>query len=585
MVGPFRRCASLLALGLLFGPSMRTMGQEATPKPAPTDPGARLTPGEFALPGEDPPRAFVPAHPRTVEEQRRVEALRYYAAARALEDRRQFNEAIKTLEKALASDPESTSVLRRLSRIHFAMGRETPAVAYSRRVLAADPGDLETLALLVGHYKDDPPAAEALLNEVAKNPKLVKNSVGALYVEFELGAIYEASLRFDKAAACYSKVVEALDEKSNARLSPSDLRRFLGNDEAQAYLRFGRVFLQAKKNDLAIKAFQRGLVYDPDEPLLLLFLSQTYQESGRGGEALSTVERFLKRQPRGRETYDLLSRILTSLKRENEIIPRLEKYAAADPKNVPLQYALAERYKAAGQADKAQGIFNTLLAEQRDTQDFADNFPKLVKERKTEELLQLLIKATGRLKRLDAVKAQVDQLVADPGYTDEVLDAGLKLISANPPAIDPQDGWIVLVNIATEGKRPDKLASLLRWSIKRTPNPIVYRELIFTLYDLGKYADAESTIKELTEKFPDERNARNLILLAQIQSKAGKQDEAIGTVRDALKQEPNDPDVVRTLAPSSSARPARTMRRSRRSATSSSSTRRTPTSTPCWAAC
>ena len=83
--------------------------QEATPKPAPTDPGARPAPGEFALPGEDPPRAFVPAQPRTVEEQRRVESLRYYAAARALEDRRQFSDAIKTLEKALASDPESTA--------------------------------------------------------------------------------------------------------------------------------------------------------------------------------------------------------------------------------------------------------------------------------------------------------------------------------------------------------------------------------------------------------------------------------------------------------------------------------------------
>src|SRR3954454_21634793 len=123
MVGPVRRSATLLALSLLVGASNGVMGQEATPKPAPSDPGARLTPGEFALPGEDPPRAFVPAHPRTVEEQRRVEALRYYAAARALEDRRQFNEAIKTLEKALASDPQSTSVLRRLSRIHFAIGR------------------------------------------------------------------------------------------------------------------------------------------------------------------------------------------------------------------------------------------------------------------------------------------------------------------------------------------------------------------------------------------------------------------------------------------------------------------------------
>ena len=546
MVGPHRRFAILVAWSGVAAVS--PIGVHAQQSPAPAESGARPAPGDFALPGEDPPKAFVPARPRTVEEQRRVEALRYYASARALEDRRELNEAIKTLEKALASDPESSSVLRRLCRIEFALGREAQAVAHGRRVLAGDPGDVETLSLLVAHYKDDVPAVEALLNEVAKNPKLDKNSVGALLVDYELGGLHEAALRFDKAAASFARVVEALDEKSNARLSPSDLRRFLGTDEAQAYLRFGRVFLQAKKNDLALKAFQRGLVYDPDEPLLLLFLSQTYQETGRAAEALATVERFLKRQPRGRETYDLLAKILTTLKREGEIIPRLEKYALADPKNVPLQYALAERYKAAGQAEKAQAIFNALLAEQRDTQDFAENFPKLIKERKTEELLQLLIKATGRLKRLDAVKAQVDLLVADPAYTEEVLDAGLKMIASSPPAIDPQDGWIVLVNIATEGKKPEKLAALLRWSIQRMPNPIVYRELIFTLYDLGKFADAESTLRELTTKFPDEKNSRNLILLAQIQARGGKTDQAIVTVRDALKQEPNDPEVVRSLA-------------------------------------
>ena len=548
MVGPFRRSAALLALSWLVTSPVDVGAQEATPKSSSPETGARPAPADFALPGEDPPRAFVPARPRSVEEQRRVESLHYYVAARALEDRRQFNDAIRTLEKALASDPESSPILRRLGRIHFALGRDDPAVSYSRRVLRADPGDVETLALMVAHFKDDPPAAESLLKEAAGNPKLDKGSVGALYIEYELGNLYEASLRFDKAAAAFAKVVEALDEKPNSRLSPSELRRFLGNDEAQAYLRFGRTFLQAKKTDLAIKALLRGLVYDPDEPLLLLFLSQTYQEAGRGAEALTYVERFLKRQPRGRETYDLLARILTSLKRENEVIPRLEKYSAADPKNVPLRYALAERYKAAGQAEKAQAIFTALLAEQRDTQEFADNFPRLVKERKTEELLQLLVKASGRLKRLDAVKAQVDQLVADPAYTDEVLDAGLKMISATPPAIDPQDGWVVLVSIATEGKRPEKLVGLLRWSLTRMPSPIVYRELIFTLFEQGKFADAESTLKELTEKFPDEKTTRNLILLGQIQARAGKQDEAIATVRDALKQEPNDPDAVRTLA-------------------------------------
>ena len=549
MLGPFRRFVIPPALGALALSTPFAAAQAPDEKPPTAETASKPAPADFGLPGEDPPRAFVPAHPRSVEEQKRVESLRYYAVARSLEERRQFSEAIKALEKALAGDPDSTPILRRLSRINFGLGNEVAGVAFGRRVLETDPGDVETVELLVRHYKDDPAAAEALLKDVAKNPKLGKNSVGALYVEFELGNLFEASLQFDKAAEAFAKVVEALDDKHNGRLSPAEMRRFLGTDEAQAYLRFGRVFLQAKKTDLAVKSFQRGLVYDPDEPLLLLFLSQTYLEAGRADEALSYVERFLKRQPRGRETYDLLAKILTSLKREGEIIPRFEKYAEADPKNIQLQYALADRYKLAGQAAKAQAIFNALMAEQRDTQEFAELFPKLLKDRKSEELLQLLTKVSARLKRFEAVQPQIDLLIADPAYTDEVLDTGLKMLSSNPPALDLQEGFSVLRKISFEGKRFEKLADLLRWSLKRVPNPVAaYQELIITYYQIGKFEEAEGVWRELVEKFPDERTSRNLGMLAEVQSKAGKADAALATVREALKLEPNDPESQRSLA-------------------------------------
>lgn len=439
MLGPFRRFALPIALGIAAFVTPSVDAQTPASKSA-SEADSKLPPAEFGLPGEDPPKAFVPAHPRSVEEQKRIESLRYYAVGRALEERRQFGEAIKSLEKALAADPTSVTILRRLGQINIGIGRQEAGIAFGRRVLETDPGDIETIELLIRQFKDDPAAAEALLNDVAKNPKLVKNSAGAIFVEYELGNLYEASLQFDKAADAFTKVIDALDDHSRVKLTPAETRRFLGTDEAQSYLRFGRVFLQAKRTDPAIKAFRRGLVYDPDEPLLLLFLSQTYLEAGKAEEALSFVERFLKRQPRGRETYDLLAKILTSLKGEGEIIPRLEKYAEADPKNLPLQYALAERYRLAGQAAKAQAIFNTLMAEQRDTQEFAETFPKLVKERKSEELLQLLTRVFARLKRFDAVQAQIELLVADPVYTDEVIDAGMKMLASNPPCSTSSKG-------------------------------------------------------------------------------------------------------------------------------------------------
>ena len=546
MVASFRRILPLAAWGLSVGWSAGSAaGQEL--KDARPQPG-HLAPGAYALPGEDPPKGFVPAHPRSLADRKRIESLRYYAVARAQEDLRQFPEAVRSLEQSLAADPEAVPVLRRLSRISFALGREAEAIAYCQRVIAADPGDIETVALLVDHYKDDIPAAEAFLKSTLNNPKLEKTSTGALYLEFELGNIYEGTSRFDQAAAAFAKVVEALDEKSNARLSPSALRRFLGADEGQAYLRFGRVFLQARKYELAIRAFRRGLDYDDEEPQILLYLSQAYQEAGRNEEALNTIEKFLKRQPRGRETYDLLAKILITLKRGNEIIPRFEKYAAIDPKNVSLQYALAERYREAGQNEQARAIYNALLEEQRETQGFGEAFPRLLKERKTEELIALLVKVTGRFKQLNAVRSQIADLAADPAYADEVLDAGLKMISASPPPFDPQDGWIVLVNLATEAKKTAKLVDLLRWSLSRMPNPIVSRELIFSLYELGRYDEAEKVVRDMFDNSREERTTRNLVLLGKIQARAGRVNDAITTAQSALHQDNNDPEAIRWLA-------------------------------------
>ena len=552
MVGPCRRFLALLVWGCSLGYVSEPVQAQDTAAEKPPVAGeqteGRLAPGAYALPGEDPPKSFVPAHPRTVAESKRIESLRYYATARAQEDLRQYPEAIQSLEKSLAADPDAIPVLRRLSRICFAMGKDVEAIAYCQRVIAADPGDIETVALLIDHYKDDPQGAEALLKTALSNPKLNKSSPGALFLEFELGNIYETTLRFDQAADSFLKIVDALDEKSNARLSPSELRRFLGNDEGQAYLHFGRVFLQARKYDQAIRAFRRGLVYDTDEPLLLLYLSQAFQEAGRNEEALATIERFLQRQPRGRETYDLLVKILVKLKREGEVIPRLENYAAIDPRNVPLQYVLAEQYKEAGQAEKAKAVYNKLLDDQKETQGFGENFPRLVKDRKTEELITLLVRVTGRMKRLDPIRNQIDELASDGAYIDEVLDTGLKMISATPPPFDPQDGWFVLVNLATQANRPAKKVALLRWSLNRMPNPLIYREMIATLVDLGRYGEAEQTLRELFEKFRDERTTRNLITLAQIQARGENFAEALTTIEGALTQDPNDPDAIRIHA-------------------------------------
>src|SRR5205823_11647394 len=130
---------------------------------------------------------FVPLHPQTVEQRRQIEAITDFSAARAFEHENLWSEAIDLLEQALALEPDSAAILKRLSSLCFALGKVDQGLKYGKRVLEADPGDMDTISLLVAYYiKNDPPAAETLLKDVLSNPALEKDSPGYLLAQLEL---------------------------------------------------------------------------------------------------------------------------------------------------------------------------------------------------------------------------------------------------------------------------------------------------------------------------------------------------------------------------------------------------------------
>jgi tetratricopeptide (TPR) repeat protein len=536
-------CALILALP----PSRAADKPDAAPKDA--DAASKADRARmFALPDEDPPREFVPLHPRTVEKQREIEAVRDYGVARALEDQHAWNESIALLEEAIKLDPDSIAVLRRLSRLCFLLKKPEQALKYSRQVLEADPGDTETISRLVAYYtqKNDSSDIEAILKDVLANPKLDKNAPGRLLADYELGKLYAGRLhRIDKAADAFARVVDALDHKTANRLSPIDQQRILGGDESETYLEFGDVFLEAKRYDRAIQAYRLGLVYNEEHPLLPLRLAETLLKTGKPEEALALVTRFLKRQPQGSEGYELQAKILTALKREGEITPLLEEAARADSKNLPLQYALADRYREVGQVEKAEELYKTLLAQQPTPQGYGALAASLLKRKKTEELIKVLTEAVPKPGGFEAVRPQLDAILKDPTYADEVLDVGLKLLKDPPADLDQRIAMTILSSIANDAGKSDpvkleKLLAIQRLALKQNPNPLAYREVADCQIRLKKYDDAAATIEELMANFPVERSSRLLLSLAQIRRDAGKIDSALAAVREAIKLDPND---------------------------------------------
>ncbi len=135
--------------------------------------------------------------PRTIATGQEV--VRLYAAGRALEDRREWTDAVAVLQEALKLEPDSIAVARRLCRLYIgALSRPDLAVEYGKRVLKAEPGDSETLSQLVEYYRrDQPAAAESILNEVLANPKLEAHAFGRLLAQSELGRLYSGPAASD----------------------------------------------------------------------------------------------------------------------------------------------------------------------------------------------------------------------------------------------------------------------------------------------------------------------------------------------------------------------------------------------------
>src|SRR5262245_34239994 len=132
---------------------LTTIGTGATPAQEPPAPAPEAE-GAQKPRLEDLPAPFVPKTPRTAEEQERIEGLRDYVAGRALEDRRQLREALVLLEKARQKLPNEVGVLRRLSRISFALGRLDQGIAYARQAVEADPTDADTLRPLISSHRE-----------------------------------------------------------------------------------------------------------------------------------------------------------------------------------------------------------------------------------------------------------------------------------------------------------------------------------------------------------------------------------------------------------------------------------------------
>ena len=252
-------------------------GGPTTPpaKGAVPDPGSKLKAGDFALPGEDPPGAFVPTRPRTVDEQKKVEAHPPLRRGPGPGGPPAVPRGDPVLEKALACDPDSIADPPPPRPAQLRPGPR------GRRDRREPPGPRRR----AGRRRDDR-AARRTLPRRPPTPRPRRPQGGAgqpearqelrrrPLLEFELAKLYEATGGSTRPPTCFARVVDALDDKANARLSHADLARILGDDEAAGLPPVRPDLLPGRARSTSpSRRSSAGLVYDHDDPSLILALS------------------------------------------------------------------------------------------------------------------------------------------------------------------------------------------------------------------------------------------------------------------------------------------------------------------------
>jgi tetratricopeptide (TPR) repeat protein len=314
----------------------------------------------------DPPGPASALRPPTREELDRREALRLYGLALVQERDSRLIEAIESLEKAGRLDPDSAALRRALVPLYLAVDRPEDALDVCHRALDLEPGDYESWYVYARQLKvlGRTQEAVAALDRATACPGLKERPELRLQVHFDLGVLHENAQEFAAAEAAFSEVADLLEkgEVPAAGQPGGPAADELVTQTAETYERLGRVCVRAKHFDRAVAAYRKAQEKDPQRRQRLCYnLADVYAGQGKLAEALVCLEDYLKTQPQGTEAYDQLIDLLNRLGRGGEVLPALERYAAADAQNQPLQLLLGRRYDQAGRRAEAERLYQEEL--------------------------------------------------------------------------------------------------------------------------------------------------------------------------------------------------------------------------------
>jgi tetratricopeptide (TPR) repeat protein len=255
-----------------------------------------------------------------------------------------YDEAIYAYKQALVCDRLAGPVMRSLVTLLVKTGQREQAVEWVNRLIALDPKDSESRALLANLYS----IMERLEEAVDIYQAILVDDPQNFNVRLLLGGLYARMHEYEKARQVLEKLVE-LNPDSYAGFYYlaklyQEMRLFDKATEAfdkalalnwaptLAY-EVAELYEQEKRYPEAIAIYRRLIAADPSDEKARSFLTNLYFRQGEVDKALQEMEDLREVSANPARVELAISRILLDADRRTEAIARLNAILKQDPQS------------------------------------------------------------------------------------------------------------------------------------------------------------------------------------------------------------------------------------------------------------
>jgi len=250
----------------------------------------------------------------------------YLALASIYESRQEQDRAVAVLRKYLQTvNPRNRDIRHQLVRLYVAAKDYQGAKKELNELLAEDPSDLDAqlrLALVYGEEKDYPKAIDQLIQILKARPTEIK-------IRDYLGFLYEESKDTKKAIETYT---------FNVQLEPSYF---------EGHLHLGVLYYRLKQFPEAITHLTKAITINPKQPEAHIVLGLTYLQQDQFDDAARVLEEGISQNPKSADLYFNLGTVYDKLNRFDDMVRVMETAITLDPHHADalnyLGYSYAER--------------------------------------------------------------------------------------------------------------------------------------------------------------------------------------------------------------------------------------------------